>query len=344
MKPLRRDAIVGGLVWLVGAGAFGVAALGREVPLAIHPAALGAENDVLSLLPKADALIDGDAVSWYEKAAQAMPKESRDKQIRQWLDLPVVQLPMQQAEAVIQEHMDSLRAVVKATRCKQCNWPQWKPGTTPRDLNLTPYRKLAFVVRLWARLEIARGGHEGAMLALQTGFGMARHLAQAPTLVQVLVGIAIAEVVRAEADQFIQTENAPNLYWAVAHLPKPFADIENAIATEKKAVAAQVDEALFKQLESQNAAAYDRVRQIGRRLDSHIGVLQCAEAVRSYAAAHGGQLPQNLSDITGVSLPIDAISGKPYVYRKTGATAVLESTAPDGEEKVQIRYLISVRN
>ena len=342
MARLRRDVIVAGLVWLVGAGMIGVPALGREVPLAIHPAAMGAESDALSLLPKPGVLIDGDAVPWYEKAAKAMPKQSRDKQIRQWLDLPVAQLPMQQAEAVIQEHMDSLRALVKATRCKQCNWPEWKPGATP--MNLSEYRKLAFVVRLWARLEIARGGHEGAMLALQTGFGMARHLGQAPTLVQVLVGIAIAGVMRAEIDQFVQGEDAPNLYWAVVHLPKPFADIENAIATEKKAAAAEVGEALLKQLESQNATAYDRVRMIGKRMDSHLGVLQCAEAVRSYAAAHAGQLPQNLSDITGVSLPTDAVSGEPYVYRKTGATAVLESTVPEGEEKAQIRYLISVRN
>ena len=202
--------------------------------------------------------------------------------------------------------MDSLRAVVKATRCKQCNWPQWKPGET--QIDLTGYRKLAFVVRLWARLEIARGGHEGAMLALQTGFGMARHLTQAPTLVQVLVGIAIAELIRSEADQFIQPENAPNLYWAVAHLPRPFADVEKAIAAEKKVAAVEVGETLFKQLESQNAAMYDRVRMLSKRLDSHLGVLQCAEAIRSYAAAHQGQLPENLSDITAVSLPTDAVS------------------------------------
>jgi len=343
MTRLRRDVLVGALVWLIGAGAVGMPALGREVKLAIHPAAMGAEGDALSLLPKPDVLIEGDAVPWYEKAAKAMPQQSRDKQIREWLALPVAQLPIQQAEAVIQEHMDSLRALVKATRCKQCNWPQWKPGETP--MNLTAYRKLAFVVRLWARLEIARGGHEGAMLALQTGFGMTRHLTQAPNLVQALVGIATAEVIRAEADEFIQPENAPNLYWALAHLPKPFADVEKAIETEKKAVAAQADEALLKQLESQKEPAYERVRMISRRLQSHIGVLQCAEAVRSYAAAHAGQLPENLSDITGVSLPTDAVSGKPYVYRRTGATgAVLESAAPDGEEKAQIRYLITVRN
>jgi len=342
MTRLRRDAVVGGLVWLVGVGAVGVPVFGREVKLVIHSAPLQAEADALSLLPKPEALVEGNAVAWYEKAAEAMPQQSRDEQIRQWLDLPPGQLPMQQAEAVIQEHMDSLRAVVKATRCKQCTWPQWKPGETP--MNLTAYRKLAFVVRLWARLEIARGGHEGAMLALQTGFGMARHFAQGPSLVQSLVGIAIAAVIREEVDQLVQGENAPNLYWALAHLPRPFADVENAIATEKKAVAAEVDEALFKQLESQKDASYDRVRMISKRMDSHLGVMQCAEAVRSYAAAHGGQLPQNLSDITGVSLPTDAVSGEPYVYRKTGATAVLQSAAPDGEEKAQIRYLISVRN
>ena len=94
MRRLKRDAIVVGLVWLVGAGAIGMPAFGREVPLAIHPAAMGAESDALSLLPKPDALIDGDAVPLYEKAAKAMPKQSRDKQIRQWLDLPATQLPM----------------------------------------------------------------------------------------------------------------------------------------------------------------------------------------------------------------------------------------------------------
>jgi len=339
----RRDAIVGGLVWLVGAGVVGVPAFGREVKLAIHPAPLQAEADAFSLLPKPEALVEGDAVPLYEKAAKAMPEQSRDKQIRQWLDMPVEQLPVRQAEEVIQEHMDSLRAVVKATRCKQCTWPQWKPGATPG--NLDGYRKLALVVRLWARLEIARGGHEGAMLALQTGFGMARHFAQAPTIIQTLVGIAITAVIREEVEQFVQGENAPNLYWALAHLPKPFADVENAIATEQKAAFGEMSEALRRQFESQMAASQDGVRRVGKRLDSQLGVLQCAEAVRSYAAAHGGQLPQSLSDISTVLLPIDAVSGKPFDYRKTGATAVLQSAIPPGgKEKEQIRYVISVRN
>ena len=94
MVRLRRDVIVGALVWLIGAGAVGVPALGREVKLAIHPAGMGAESDAPSLLPKPDVLIDGDAVPLYEKAAKAMPQQSRDKQIRQWLDLPATQLPM----------------------------------------------------------------------------------------------------------------------------------------------------------------------------------------------------------------------------------------------------------
>jgi len=343
MASLRRDVIVGGLVWLVGAGAVAVPGLGREVPLAIHPAAMGADSGVFSLLPEAEVLIEGDAVPWYGKAVNAMPKASRDKQIRQWLDLSVTQLPMQQAEHVIQEHMDSLRAVVKATRCKQCTWPEWEPGGTP--MNLTAYRNLAFVVRLWGRLEIARGGHEGAMLAIQTDFKMARHLAEAPSIVQTLVGIAVGASICGEVEQFVQTENAPNLYWALAHLPRPFADVENAIAREKKAVAAQVDEELLKQLESQKEAGYERVRELAKSLENHIGVLQCAEAVRSHAAGHGGQLPQDLGHIAGVSLPTDALSGKAYVYRKTGAMAVLESAIPPGgNEKDQTRYVISVRN
>ncbi len=46
--------------------------------------------------------------------------------------------------------------------------------------SLPEYRKLGFLVRLQARYEIAQRNYEGAIRALQAGFGMGKHLTQAP--------------------------------------------------------------------------------------------------------------------------------------------------------------------
>jgi hypothetical protein len=181
---------------------------------------------------------------------------------------------------------------------------------------------------------------------LQTGFGMARHLGQAPVLIQTLVGTAVGGLMGQEVEQLIQSETAPNLYPALAGLPKPFIDVEKAIASERKVRQAQVDNpALRQQIESQLDPAHDRVRLVAKGLDSHLAALQCVEAIRSYAASHGGQLPQSLSEIAGASLPQDPASDEPFRYTRTGATAVLESAIPaGGTERNRMRYEIAVRN
>ena len=108
----------------------------------------------------------------------------------QWLDLPPEQLPQKQVEELIQKNLESLRLVARAARCKQCNWPEWKPGMNPPDT--MGYRNLGFLIRLWARLEIVRGQYDSALLSMQTGLGMARHVGQGPTTTQAMVGTIAA--------------------------------------------------------------------------------------------------------------------------------------------------------
>ena len=56
------------------------------------------------------------------------------------------------------------------------------------------------------------------------------------------------------------------------------------------------------------------------------------EALRLYAAEHDGKLPAKLSDIS-VPLPIDPVTGKPFVYAVDGATAHIRGSSLQGEEK-----------
>jgi len=315
---------------------------GREAKLVIWPAKLSEDANEHSLLPKQD-LSDKDAVPLYEQAIKELPKDSNMDDIRQWLNLPLEQFPQEQAEKTLQQYMESLRLVARAARCEGCDWPEYKPGAQPATQSRC--RNLAFVIGLWARLEISRGGYDGAMAAMQTGFGMARHLGQTPIIVQALIGVAVGALMCRDVEHFVQGENAPNLYWALENLPEPFIDIEKAIESEKHAHLEQVtNDALRKQFEQQIEPAHERVRIVAKRLDSNLNALQCVEAIRLYAAKREGQLPDKLSDIAEVEVPDDPLTGESFEYRRTAAGAVLTAEPTQGgTEKDAIHYELIMR-
>jgi hypothetical protein len=331
-------------VGLIVVCVLGVSGVGRAGTLALSPQKIPAEPGKWTLLPPESAMIDGDALPLYEKAIQALPDKAGDEQIRKWLDMPIDRMPLDQVEQGLAKYMDSLKSVAKATKCRQCNWPEWKPGMeTP---NLNEYRRLASVIRLWARLEIASDGYEGAVLALQTGFGMGRHVGQAPTILQGLVAAAIDSLMGKEVEELIQRKDAPNLYPALANLPRPFVDMAKAIENERKAASSTpMNESVRSLMDKQVQPSYDRAMIVGKRLDCHLAALQCVEAIRAYMGSHGGRLPAALGDITEVSVPGDPTNkGEPFRYAVTGSKAILESfLPPGGSEKERVRYEISVR-
>jgi len=256
-----------------------------SVELTIYPAKANEAEQKYHLIVKADAQIDGDAVPLYEKAVKSIPKNFNQEQIREWLKLPVEQFPQQQAEETLQKYLEPLKLVVQATRCKECNWPEWKPGGQIE--NLTEYRKLAYIVELWSRLEISRGGYEGATIAIRTGFGMARHLGQGLTIIQGLVGTAVGGIMCREVEQYLQGKDSPNLYGALVNLPRPLIDMEKAIENETKVGLGSVsNELLREQIKKQMASSIDRTRMISKRLVNNLNGLQCVEAIRHYAATH----------------------------------------------------------
>jgi hypothetical protein len=74
------------------------------------------------------------------------------------------------------------------------------------------------------RLEIAEGDFDQALHALQTGFALAKHVGEGPTALHALVGASIAASMLSKVEELIQTPEAPNLYWALTLLPRPFLD------------------------------------------------------------------------------------------------------------------------
>ena len=61
--------------------------------------------------------------------------------------------------------------------------------------------------------------------------------------------------------------------------------------------------------------------------------LRCVEAVRLYAAGHGGKLPPKLADVKEVPVPHDPVTGKPFEYKVSGDRATLFGPSPVGDPR-----------
>lgn len=319
-----------------------VSAAARQVELTLHPAKAPKPRNKYQLLPRAKEQSGADALPLYEKAVQSLPKDSqRDQKIRQWVKTPLNKLPRKQVQSTLQQLRATLQLVEQAARCKQCNWPPFKPGTLPK--NLSEYRKLAFVLAVQARLQIAQGQYDQAVRTIQTGLAMARHMGEAPNLAQGLVGLAIGAVMLNQMEALVQAPDAPNLYRALQELPKPLVDLTKTMELEI-ANLRKYNFLLRRQFEKQLKPAHDRVRQTMNRLDRHVAALQCVEALRLYAGAHNGKFPNALTDITRVPIPTDPITQKPFVYSRTGSKAVLEAPAPKGAKpKDAMQYKLTLK-
>ncbi len=73
-----------------------------------------------------------------------------------------------------------------------------------------------------------------------------------------------------------------------------------------------------------------------------LGALRCVEALRMYATAHDGRLPQSLSQITDVPVPVNPLTGKAFPYHVEGDVAVLVADNPGELMVFQKEYRIRI--
>ncbi|MBN2477646.1 MAG: hypothetical protein JXB62_23765 [Pirellulales bacterium] len=78
------------------------------------------------------------------------------------------------------------------------------------------------------------------------------------------------------------------------------------------------------------------------RNERDFALLRTIEAIRIHGAALDGRLPDRLDDIHAVPVPIDPVSGRPFVYVRTGDKAILQTPPPetDREQRYQQQYEI----
>jgi hypothetical protein len=93
-------------------------------------------------------------------------------------------------------------------------------------------RQVARMLQVKARLEIEEGRLDEAIETLQMGYRLAEFAAKTPTLINDLVGVAIGSIMTSELTRLVAHPDAPNMYWAIASLPRPLIDLREALEWE----------------------------------------------------------------------------------------------------------------
>ena len=239
---MRRTAVL----LLLAAASLALAAgkPGDPIRIAVEPSAAPKPSLKFRLIPDRRDLTPGNAATLYYRAMasftenSALLQEIRKDYWYDWLDTPVKNLPMDEVRDKLGLARNLLHEIGLAARCKDCDW---QIEDRPEGIGLLlpevqSFRYVAVVLAVKARYEIARGNWDEACRALQTGYAVARHMGRGPTLIHVVVAGAITRFINDQVEAMIQQPGAPNLYWALTDLPRPFLDPELAVEQESRMI------------------------------------------------------------------------------------------------------------
>jgi hypothetical protein len=222
------------------------------------------------LLPELREMNPGNPIQNYMKCMMDeqsffFDKERFDRRERQ-LAMPLKELPAQELFAYGQS------ALSRADRAARLDNPDWQillllrndPIATPIP-EVQQLRELARALKLRFRAEVALGRFDDAIRTAQTMFSMTRHLAEHPTLVGNLVGMAIASQAIEALEEMLEQPGCPNLYWALTQLPRPLVPLDKGFEGERMMIFW-----VFRDLDETAPMTVDQIKRLIKPLDALI--------------------------------------------------------------------------
>jgi hypothetical protein len=239
---MNRPTVFAALVTL--AAAAGPLRAQPEVPppikLVVKPAAAPSPAMKYRLLPELRDTKPGNAALYYYRAFspewQGFHRDSKSYlKIYEAAQAPLKDVPRDEVGWVAQSNM--LKEVDRAARLQYCDWNLTErlreEGIGMLFPDVQSMREFATLLKLRAKLDLRDGRHDRAAYTLQTGLKMGRDVADGPTLIQSLVGIAICWLLLEEVEEWVQVPDAPNLYWALSDLPHPMVSLRKPLQGER---------------------------------------------------------------------------------------------------------------
>jgi hypothetical protein len=212
----------------------------QSVFLALSPQGPPTPSLKYRLRPDPRDLVPGNAATLcYRSGAlflegQNLLKEFPKDYWEKWTSMPLAELPRQEVAEKVAPFRNILHEVELATLRRDCDW---QIDNRPEGIGLIlsevqGFRNYARVLAVRARLAIAERRFDDAVRDIRIALALGRHLSEGPSLIHVLVGAAIIQVLLNPLEELVQQPGAPNLYWSLAVLPRPFLGIEPALREE----------------------------------------------------------------------------------------------------------------
>ncbi len=170
----------------------------------------------------------------------APPEREWYPSLDQWMAAPLKDFPRDEVRPFLKGFDSTFREVEAGARSEDCDWGLTeklrKAGINTLLQDVQPMREIISITALRVRFELAEGRTGDAARTLQTGFAMARHVADEPSLICALVGIAMSSIMLDRLEEFIQQPGAPSLYWPLTDLPRPLFDLRKPMQGERVSV------------------------------------------------------------------------------------------------------------
>lgn len=192
------------------------------------------------LLPAVHEQEPGNAALLYYRAM--LPEsfshrrmENIDEKLMQWKDLPLAELPRSDMDWLLRYRplLDS----DQAARRDACDWELLSRLKAEGAETLLPdvqgMRELSRLNALRTRLYLMNRDYANAARTLSTGLSLAQQVGESPVLISGLVGVACGKMTLDGVEEWMQTPQAPNLYWSLTVLPQPCVDFRRPLEGER---------------------------------------------------------------------------------------------------------------
>lgn len=212
--------------------------------LTLHAAEVPVPALKYRLWPSFVELKPGDAVTHFYRALvflDELPEEAWNKAQVDYLENFEAQDPAE-VRAFLEQAENVFAELEVMAYCENQRWDFRIRDLRGRKIyeyllpDVQQSRGLARLISIRVHQQLADRDIEAALESIKIGFRLASFVGQGETLVQQLVGVAIAGVMLGHVETAIQMEECPNLYWALASLPRSLNDFRTSLEFEGDAL------------------------------------------------------------------------------------------------------------
>lgn len=213
----------------------------KPIELVVSPAATPIPPLRYRLLPLSSKLVPGDAAPIYLRLRAGMKGDAihdLEEKPAEFIYKPIDQFDVVEARKVVDLWKNKLEQIHFATHRRTCDWNYTIPEQSERVVEILlpdaqEMRTWSRLIALKERVEIVENKYDDAILTIQDGLTLSRHVATTPFLINQMVGVAIAQETLAQVQELIARPDSPDLYWAFAALPRPLIDYREALENEE---------------------------------------------------------------------------------------------------------------